>query len=634
MTDKPVGGTNSRKRARSPEKRAPPAPFEPGFSATQSAEDVSDLRSTAMGRPSSAVGVPPLPGGAVAAAPTVQSQTYYASPPLPSSGSSSSVPLPVYHPVAQASHVRNMPSITQLSPQSSPNMMTGARVATVVDPITGQPRPQSTHPPLDGRHAPLPMVERSTSMPMPPPSAHQTLPLIGAPLHGAGGRLPPGISQAPHSLSRVLIPAAELAKGDSPTNPFGGITISPGGSLSTNIPLPRISTDVGQQQLYYGWQANEPGLSPATSYMLNQLAPPEQAAAAAAALSNGQAPTSGAILPLPPAQGYSVLPYIHSQSGTGLTPIVGPGLSALLPMPANMKPRPEDAPSRLAVQAASANTGNRGRRADDHPVEPPADSRSTHKRQASRASNRSSVSDHDDAAAAGDKKKRKKGDPSSSRASSKSRASGGKLDSHAASSAAAADGTVAGGATAAIAGEGDDRPAQLMPIRQSSKSRRSVRSRGTTPDGAYVPGATASAAGGRAGRSPSPGRRPTATSHAMGQLHPSTAFTAINAGNAIDAALSGAKAEARDDRPPLSAGQSTGAPLSASILDNFSPITASWLKGAAGVGAGAGAGAGVGEGVGVGAGAGVGDRARSTLAAAESDGGAATADGQRPSVGR
>lgn len=82
--------------------------------------------------------------------------------------------------------------------------------------------------------------------------------------------LPPGIPNS--GASRVLLPGegTGLTPTDSPSN-FAS-NLYPSSNLSgigTNVTMPRISTDVGS--LFYNWNTNEPGLSPATSMQLNQF---------------------------------------------------------------------------------------------------------------------------------------------------------------------------------------------------------------------------------------------------------------------------------------------------------------------------------------------------------------------------
>ncbi len=75
--------------------------------------------------------------------------------------------------------------------------------------------------------------------------------------------------------SRILLPG-EITP-DSATaaqSPGGFASVMYGhhggmGGIGTNIPMPRISTDVGT--LFYNWNTGEPGLSPATSFNLSQL---------------------------------------------------------------------------------------------------------------------------------------------------------------------------------------------------------------------------------------------------------------------------------------------------------------------------------------------------------------------------
>ena len=74
----------------------------------------------------------------------------------------------------------------------------------------------------------------------------------------------------PHpGLSRVLLPTETgLTPIESPGN-FANSLYSSTNGIGSKIPIPRISTDVGS--LFYNWNTNEPGLSPATSMMLNQF---------------------------------------------------------------------------------------------------------------------------------------------------------------------------------------------------------------------------------------------------------------------------------------------------------------------------------------------------------------------------
>lgn len=85
--------------------------------------------------------------------------------------------------------------------------------------------------------------------------------------------LPPGASNV--GPSRILLPGEGGGGGfgltpiESPSN-FASSLYGPGiSTIGTNITIPRISTDVGS--LFYNWNTNEPGLSPATSMMLNQF---------------------------------------------------------------------------------------------------------------------------------------------------------------------------------------------------------------------------------------------------------------------------------------------------------------------------------------------------------------------------
>jgi hypothetical protein len=61
--------------------------------------------------------------------------------------------------------------------------------------------------------------------------------------------------------------------------------------IGSNVNVPRIATDVGT--LFYNWDKNEPGLSPATSFALNQMAPPaENLRAAEQRSANNTTPTN------------------------------------------------------------------------------------------------------------------------------------------------------------------------------------------------------------------------------------------------------------------------------------------------------------------------------------------------------
>lgn len=104
------------------------------------------------------------------------------------------------------------------------------------------------------------------------------------------------VSQTNHlgGPSRILLPhETGLTPVESPGN-FANTLYSSsnnnGGSgglsgIGTNITIPRISTDVGS--LFYNWNTNEPGLSPATSMMLNQLQQQTPDSASASGLGGG-----------------------------------------------------------------------------------------------------------------------------------------------------------------------------------------------------------------------------------------------------------------------------------------------------------------------------------------------------------
>ncbi|CCG82476.1 SRF-type transcription factor RlmA [Taphrina deformans PYCC 5710] len=136
-----------------------------------------------------------------------------------------------------------------------------------------------------------PPQSNARQLPMAPPLA---IP-VTAPSNSTitAGHAPPSTSQTDSQRpaqpllptnsgpSRVLLreqgEAAGLTPIESPSNFASSLYSSSGiAGIGTNISMPRISTDVGS--LFYNWNTNEPGLSPATSMMLGQFREGEGAA--------------------------------------------------------------------------------------------------------------------------------------------------------------------------------------------------------------------------------------------------------------------------------------------------------------------------------------------------------------------
>lgn len=258
----PASTSSSRKRGQSPviEHRSTSPKY---IKHEQVSRDVSDVRNSPHHHPRSQNGS----RQSIATPPTVQSQDF---------SMHMSAPMNPPHPSQIYPQMQGPPA----GYMPHPHMQQQARIQTPHQ----MGLQHNTQGQQGGPQYSNPIYSASGSirqLPMAPPLA---IPANG-PLQGAKGPTTGAQSQSQEiqrnaqpllppnnsNLSRILLPgegSSGLTPTDSPSNFATNLYSSSGLSgIGTNVSIPRISTDVGS--LFYNWNTNEPGLSPATSMMLN-----------------------------------------------------------------------------------------------------------------------------------------------------------------------------------------------------------------------------------------------------------------------------------------------------------------------------------------------------------------------------
>lgn len=257
----PASSSSGRKRGHSPtgEKRCSSPKY---MKQEQISRDISDVRSSPH-HPRSHGGGSTV---GMATPPMIQSQEF----PM-----QMSAPMIPSHTPQLYSHIQSAPagyvpgSHTQQQPSRLP---TSAQVPSQHE--SSNSGPHYSNPVYTGSAC-------SRQLPMAPPLS---IPPSGATsqAHKAGGQSSQDMQRTMHpllpagnpnsSISRILLPGegTGMTPTDSPSNFASNLYPSSGlAGIGTNVSIPRISTDVGS--LFYNWNTNEPGLSPATSMMLNQF---------------------------------------------------------------------------------------------------------------------------------------------------------------------------------------------------------------------------------------------------------------------------------------------------------------------------------------------------------------------------
>lgn len=176
------------------------------------------------------------------------------------------------HPSQQTPHQRMHPQHPPLHSHQQDGQILQHHPQGPPPPPPGYAPPSYKNPPNSGARSlsMAPPLQIPSNMPM----THQGQPAGGPHSMQEQQRndqplLPAGISNS--SASRVLLPGESNGHTpiESPGNFASSLYASNGiSTIGTNVPIPRISTDVGS--LFYNWNTNEPGLSPATSMALGQ----------------------------------------------------------------------------------------------------------------------------------------------------------------------------------------------------------------------------------------------------------------------------------------------------------------------------------------------------------------------------